>query len=596
MRDRNPVWILALLFVLSGVSLSAQDGGMFDGFEGSNFDDLWWSYDDGSPFACYLDSPGHESEFALVMQFDTGSGSYPGCGVDVGSASQWADSGGLSFFWKSDRPGLTVAIVVNFEDSTQTDPAAEGVTTFFAEVQTTGGTWTQVTLPWNVFEKDDWAGEGGMDSPDPAHVVDLIFEVSERQNGEIWIDDLSLMGDIDNTAESPPAVQSTGGEFDKYSLWTNGTQLRGANIWMRVVVPELDGDEFLGDGRVGPPYTQEDFDRLAALGANYVNISGPGLFTESPPYVLDEEVQATWDELLYRIEQAGMFAVITLRTGPGRSDFTFYRDGAGEWFDEDLLNENVWQDQAAQDAWGEMWRHVAERYRDNPIVVGFDLLCEPNSVVVLPEEIYDPEEFYPRYAGTTYDWNRFYPNIVKAIRDVDSDTPILVSAMGWGAVRWLPYLDTIDDPRIVYMVHQYEPQDAYTHQEPAGNITYPGMLDLDWDGSPDNFDRQWLDDLFSIIDDYKAERSVPVSVNEYGVHRWIAGADVFMRDSMELFEERGMNHSLWAFNPSWPPLSMENDDFDFLHGPDPANHHDVETSDLIEVIEGNWARNTIRPH
>jgi hypothetical protein len=383
--------------------------------------------------------------------------------------------------------------------------------------------------------------------------------------------------------------------FDKYSLWTNGTQLRGVNIWMRIVLPELDGGEFLGDGHVGPPFIQEDFNRLAAMGANYVNVSGPGLFTETPPYVLDKEVQATWDELLYMIEQADMFAVMTFRTGPGRSDFTFYRDGVGDWFDEDLLIENVWQDQDAQDAWAEMWRYAAKLYRNNAVVVGYDLMCEPNSVVVLPEEIYDPEEFYPRYAGTSYDWNRFYPTIVTAIREIDPDMPILVGGMGWSGNYWLPYLEPVDDPRIVYMVHQYEPQDDYTHQEPDGEITYPGMLDLDWDGTPDEFGREWLDEYFSIIDNYKAEHGVVVAVNEFGVNRWVPGGAEFMDDSMELFEERGMNHAFWAFNPSWPEVAVENDDFDFLHGPDPDNHYNVETSNLIDVIKRNWARNIIRP-
>jgi len=83
--------------------------------------------------------------------------------------------------------------------------------------------------------------------------------------------------------------ESCGTGVDKWSLWTEGTQLRGANIWQRRVYPELDGTEFLGSGPVGPPYVQSDFDNLAALGANYVNISHPGLFTEDPPYVLDQE-------------------------------------------------------------------------------------------------------------------------------------------------------------------------------------------------------------------------------------------------------------------------------------------------------------------
>ena len=161
---------------------------------------------------------------------------------------------------------------------------------------------------------------------------------------------------------------------------------------------------------------------------------------------------------------ADLFVVITFRTGRGRSDFTFYRDGAGDWFDKNLLIENVWTDQVAQDAWVEMWRYTAERYRNNPVVVGYDLMCEPNSSGVV-FEIYKPSDFYAEYADTIYDWNRFYPRIVAGIREVDSETPILVGAMSWGAIRWLPYLKVVDDPRIVYTAHQYEPQSQYTHQQ-----------------------------------------------------------------------------------------------------------------------------------
>src|SRR3989304_159364 len=97
-----------------------------------------------------------------------------------------------------------------------------------------------------------------------------------------------------------------------------------------------------------PPYTQEDLDQLAAMGANYVTISPPGLCGEAPPYALDEDVQDNLDSLLGMIAEADMFAVISFRTGPGRSEFTFY---GGDWFDESYLNDSVWQDQSAQDAW-----------------------------------------------------------------------------------------------------------------------------------------------------------------------------------------------------------------------------------------------------
>ncbi|MBN1287428.1 MAG: cellulase family glycosylhydrolase [Anaerolineae bacterium] len=351
---------------------------------------------------------------------------------------------------------------------------------------------------------------------------------------------------------------------------------------------------FLGSGPVGPPYTQEDFDRLRALGANYVNLSIPGLFTERPPYVLDDDMQSNLDDLLAMAEAADLFAVISFRTGPGRSDFTFYRDGAGDWFDPELLVEWVWEDQAAQDAWAEMWRHTAERYRDNPVVVGYDLMCEPNAPGIF-FEIYEPSEFYPAYAGTLYDWNQFYPRLVEAIRAVDPDTPVLIGTGGWGATRWLPYLQPVDAPRIVYMIHQYEPQMQYTHQEPPAENTYPGEFDLDWDGAPDVFDRAWLADFLSIVGEFEAEYGAPVAVNEYGVKRWAPGADAFMADSMALFETHGMNHAFWVFNPAWPEYAGRVDDFDFLHGPDPDNHVSVETSDLIEVIRADWRQNEVYP-
>ena len=403
-----------------------------------------------------------------------------------------------------------------------------------------------------------------------------------------------ITNSIPATSVTNDALQSTDlSGTSKLNLWLDGPHLRGANIWQRVVVPNLDGDEFLGNGHVGPPYTQADFDRLAALGANYVNISHPGLFTETPPYLLDEQVQANLDYLLEMIAQADMFAVITFRTGPGRSDFTFYRDGAGDWFDDSLLIESVWRDQAAQDAWAEMWRYTAQRYRNNPIVVGYDLLCEPNAAGVLLD-IYEPDEFYPDYTNTLYDWNQFYPNLVASIREVDSNTPILVSGMGWGAVRWLPTLIPIDDDRIVYMVHQYEPQDQYTHQEPPAENSYPGEFDLDWDGQVDSFDRGWLNDYLSVIDEFKAEHNVPVAVNEFGLARWTPNGAAFMDDQMALFEQRGLSYALWVWDPVWEPYTGEVNAFNFRFGPDPDNQAKI-SNELLDVITRYWARNAIRP-
>jgi hypothetical protein len=360
------------------------------------------------------------------------------------------------------------------------------------------------------------------------------------------------------------------------------------------VYPELDGPDIVGLGPFGPPYLQGDFDRLAAMGANYVNISHPGLFYEEAPFEVDPEAVANLDHLLGMIQEADMFAVISLRTGPGRSEFTFMLEDVGTWFDSSYLNDSVWTDADAQDGWISMWRYAAERYRANPIVVGYDLMVEPNANEVVAE-IWDVEEFYDTHGGTLIDWNQLHPRITAAIREIDPSTPILVGGMAYSSIEWLPYLETTDDPFTVYTFHQYSPY-QYTHQEwDRRMLTYPGEFDTDWDGIDDQFDEAWLQEVLSTVIEFKTERDVPLAVNEYGVVRWIPGASSFMHDQMAIFEALGLNYALWIWEVSWEPYAQEVHAFNLRFGSDPEHLTDLDSNSLMDVISVYWSRNAIRP-
>jgi hypothetical protein len=387
-------------------------------------------------------------------------------------------------------------------------------------------------------------------------------------------------------------------EMTKWGLWSSGkTTLRGINIHQRLIYAGWDDPEQYGEGPVGPPFSQADFDQLAALGANYVNISHPGLFYEEPPFEVNRGSQANLDRLLEMIAQADMFAVISFRTGPGRSEFSFMGVGDDDPFGQNHLNDTVWENQTAQDAWANMWKYTAARYRNRGTVVGYDLMVEPNANAVF-FDMYWPPDFYPAYANTLYDWNQFYPHIVKAIREVDPDTPILVGAMSWSQIDWLPYLAPTDDPRIVYTFHQYTPHD-YTHQYPDEEgdlpVTYPGKLDLNGDGETDSLDRVWLESLLSPATEFRSTHGQPVAVNEYGVMRFEPGAVRYLNDLMELLEELGINHALWAWTSAHVLRYGDMQEFEYRLGPDMDNLTEEVPSELMEVIVSNWERNTVRP-
>jgi hypothetical protein len=391
---------------------------------------------------------------------------------------------------------------------------------------------------------------------------------------------------MERAAKSPSS-----GSDREYSLWNGwkdatGTRLRGANVWQRRVIPELDGDEFLGPGPFGPPATQGDFDALAEAGANWVQLSHPGIFGELPPYALDEEAAANLDALVSMAARAGLYVTIAFRTGPGRSEFSILREGAGDWFDESLLVESVWTDAGAQAAWAAMWRAAAKRYSGAANVIGYDLMCEPNACAVVGE--WDPKAFYKAHSGDTYDWNSWHPAIARAIREVDADTPILIEPDGYGDPGWVRHLAPPKVPRVVVAVHPYGPHE-YTHQSrddaSKGKRAYPGAFDADYDGVPDRVSMSWLD---AMLEPLRAMTwpplELPVCANEFGAMHWQPGAADYLRDLIGLFEYRGMNWAIWEWPLAWKPYSSEVDAFDFRK--EPA---------IGAVVLKAWARNDARP-
>ena len=398
------------------------------------------------------------------------------------------------------------------------------------------------------------------------------------------------------TGSTTTATTSTTSN-DKFSLWSDGTKLRGANIYQRIIYPNIyDDPEIWGNGPLGPVYTQADFNALESAGANFVVLSHPGLYDDQPPYALNTDIQNNLDRYIDMAEKADLFVVISFRTGPGRSEFSFFGVAEDDAFGQAHLNDDVWENTAAQDKWVEMWRYTATRYCHQPNVVGYELMVEPNANGIWLD-LWNPEDFYPTYQNSTYDWNQLYPRIITAIREFDNDTPIIVGAMGWSAVKWLPSLKTVADNRIVYAIHQYEPQDQYVLQGADGTgpfpNTYPGVFDANYDGRNEDFNKAWINDLLATVNQFKTQHSVPVIATEYGVVRWEPGAAQFLNDEMASFEASGINYAIWLWNPSSPGYNGAHNEMNYRFGADPADLTEGH-SDLLNVLKQYWAKNSVR--
>ena len=310
-----------------------------------------------------------------------------------------------------------------------------------------------------------------------------------------------LLGCWLGTMMQVPAAESP----DSFSLWQHGA-LRGANV-------------------MPAQCTVEDLRVLRSWGANLAEIPVLNVYAPTPPYAFQPENLAKLDRALKAAEQAHLYVALTCREGPGRPDFD--------------RSHEIWRDAAAQEAYTKMWREIAQHYRGRSSIVGYDLMCEPH-----------PDQEAKQPLGN---WNVLAKKITYAIREVDRDTPILVNSIGWAYPQQFNVLEPTGDPRTVYTVHFYDPH-YYTHQKPAEKITYPGFR------VPGKREVAWsktsLEATLAPVLSFQNQYHVPIFVGEFGCARYAPGAEDWLRDQMDLYEQYGWSWAYWAFR-EWDVMNIE---------------------------------------
>jgi hypothetical protein len=363
-------------------------------------------------------------------------------------------------------------------------------------------------------------------------------------------------------------------------------------------------------------YVVTDFAKLRRWGANYVNISHAGIFSEKKlpgtsqgkeEYALVDPVLVNLKDLISKCAEHQLFVVVSFRTGPGRSERVFGPDSfSGErlttLFETNADGTLTAQARDAQAAWVAMWKRAASELKGQPNIAGYDLMVEPVT------------KFESGGVGDKRQlWLDLALRIARAIREDagDKETPILIGGTNYSSACALSCVDTTlfsDVGKVVFTAHQYEPYAYYTQQ--ANKLSpydckngRPEILPAGASHGPQAYDdrvRETLDARFEFLNGFKQRYSTPVAVNEYGVVRWAGtetdvDADRFLRYEMDLLDRLGANNANWLWQVS---DCLNYDDMNVQHGTDPTNHinipADKEADDrLIATIKGYWSRNRI---
>ncbi len=182
--------------------------------------------------------------------------------------------------------------------------------------------------------------------------------------------------------------------------------------------------------------TEADVGLISKLGFNSVRpaINSRLFLSEAGVPTGSEEGFLLLDNLVAWCKAHGVYVIIDMHGAPGGQTGQNIDDSAND--QPELFMEPKYQDQLLA-----LWKAIAQRYKDEPAVAGYDLLNEP-----LPERTGAAKKFKAQLEP-------LYKRIAKTIREVDSKHMLILEGADW-ANDWSVFSGPFDG-NLVYQFHYY---------------------------------------------------------------------------------------------------------------------------------------------
>ena len=208
---------------------------------------------------------------------------------------------------------------------------------------------------------------------------------------------------------------------------------------------------------------------------------------------------------------------------------------------------NMFFEEKYADAFVETWKRIAARFKGNPAVYGYDLVNEPNQKTPAPFSYWELQR-----------------RAAEAVRAIDPDTPIIVESNLSDAPSAFRYLSPLAMDNVIYQVHCYRPGD-YTHQGVRGNPV--GAI---WPDPEKGRDREYLRRALQPVRDFQLRHRARIYVGEFSASSYATGAENYLRDCIDLFEEYGWDWTYHAFREAdvWNVEKELNDDGKYVPSTD----------------------------
>ncbi|MDH2424363.1 cellulase family glycosylhydrolase [Sphaerisporangium sp. TRM90804] len=256
-----------------------------------------------------------------------------------------------------------------------------------------------------------------------------------------------------------------------------------------------------------------DADLLAQTGMNCVRIPVNYRHWESDdrPMEINQDGFRHLDRVIGLLAERRIYSVIDLHALPGSQNQHWHSDNPTHV-------ANFWRHRHFQDRAVHLWEAIADHYKDNPWVAGYNPINEPGDVE-------------GRVVGP------FYDRLVKALRAVDPGHVLFLDGNTY-STDFSIFREVYENT--VFVCHDYALA-GFAHGGP-----YPGYTRGEW------VDRGHLERAFEKRTAFQRETGTPLWVGEFGpVYTGDPEVDEqryrILSDQLEIFDGYDAGWSLWTY-------------------------------------------------
>ncbi|MGA5757231.1 glycoside hydrolase family 5 protein [Nonomuraea bangladeshensis] len=260
-------------------------------------------------------------------------------------------------------------------------------------------------------------------------------------------------------------------------------------------------------------FTERDAELLAGLGMNCVRIPVNYRHWESDerPFEIDPRGFRHLDRVIGLLGAHGIYSVIDLHALPGSQNQHWHSDNPTHV-------AAFWQHRHFQDRVVHLWEVLADHYRDNPWVAGYNPANEPADVT---GQVIGP----------------FYDRLVKAVRGADPHHVLFLDGNTY-STDFSIFREVYENT--VFVMHDYALA-GFAHGGP-----YPGHTRGEW------CDQDELERTFAKRSRFQRETGTPLWVGEFGpVYTGDPEKDAqryqILRDQLAIYDAEGAGWSLWTY-------------------------------------------------